>query len=99
MLHFCPQCNQHYDCEPRFQEIFYCSLPLPHPPCSAGLRLGVALPRMCQENGAKLTGEKIDRPDSVRVQTSSCSMTLVPCMVPRGGDHCDFCCTPPVFKV
>ena len=26
-------------------------------------------------------------------------MTLVPCMVPRGGDHCDFCCTPPVFKV
>src|SRR5580704_12059884 len=21
------------------------------------------------------------------------------CVVPRGGDHCDFCCTAPVFKV
>jgi hypothetical protein len=26
-------------------------------------------------------------------------MTLVPCIVPRGGDHCDFCCASPVFKV
>jgi hypothetical protein len=24
-------------------------------------------------------------------------MTRVP-VVPRGGDYCDFCCTPPVFK-
>jgi hypothetical protein len=26
-------------------------------------------------------------------------MTPVPCVVPRGGDHCDFCCTSPIFKV
>jgi hypothetical protein len=26
-------------------------------------------------------------------------MTRIPCVVPSGGDHCDFCCTPPVFKV
>ena len=23
----------------------------------------------------------------------------LPCVVPRGGDHCDFCCTSPVFKL
>ncbi len=26
-------------------------------------------------------------------------MTPIPCIVPRGGDHCDFCCTSPVFKM
>jgi hypothetical protein len=26
-------------------------------------------------------------------------MTLVPCIVPRGGDCCDFCCTSPVSTV
>jgi hypothetical protein len=26
-------------------------------------------------------------------------MTLVPCIVPRGGDHCDFCCTSPVVTL
>src|SRR5260370_17235797 len=26
-------------------------------------------------------------------------MTLVPCIVPKGGDHCDFCCTSPVSTV
>jgi len=25
-------------------------------------------------------------------------MTLVPCIVPRGGDHCDFCCASPIVK-
>jgi hypothetical protein len=25
--------------------------------------------------------------------------TPLPCLVPRGGDHCDFCCTSPVFKL
>jgi hypothetical protein len=28
-----------------------------------------------------------------------CRMTQVPCVVPRGGDHCDFCQTSPVFTV
>jgi hypothetical protein len=26
-------------------------------------------------------------------------MTPIPCIVPRGGDHCDFCCTSPVFRL
>ena len=25
--------------------------------------------------------------------------TPFPCVVPRGGDHCDFCCTSPVFRL
>jgi hypothetical protein len=25
--------------------------------------------------------------------------TPPPCVVPRGGDHCDFCCTSPVFRL
>jgi hypothetical protein len=25
-------------------------------------------------------------------------MTLVPYIVPRGGDHCDFCCASPILK-
>jgi hypothetical protein len=27
------------------------------------------------------------------------SMTPSPCIVPLGGNYCDFCCAPPVFKV
>jgi hypothetical protein len=26
-------------------------------------------------------------------------MISIPCIVPRGGNHCDFCCTSPVFKL
>ena len=56
MLHFCPQCNQHYDCEPRFQEIFDRSLPLPH-----SLQCRTPFESRCPECARKmvlLTGEK-----------------------------------------
>lgn len=36
---------------------------------------------------------------SVCMSSTRQSQTPSACIVPRGGDHCDFCSTPPVFKV
>ena len=53
---------------------------------------------VCQEN-SDTHGREAARFHFVRAQASSRFMTFGPCVVPRGGDHCDFCCTSPVFKV
>jgi hypothetical protein len=96
MLHFCPQCRQHYDCQPG-EKLFLASPHLPH-----GFRCGTPDEWRCPECATKiaiLTGEKPPVSTSFVYKASSRFMTFGPCVVPRGGDHCDFCCTPPVFKV
>jgi hypothetical protein len=59
--------------------------------------LPVALPGV-REESCNPSGREEPHHDPSRLHTG-CGMTLVPCIVPRGGDHCDFCCTPPVIKV
>jgi len=51
---------------------------------------------MRQENGNAHGREGADH-DPIHLHTA-CRMTLVPCIVPRGGDHCDFCCSSPIAK-
>ena len=55
MLHFCPQCVQHYDCQPELQ-LICASLHFPH-----GLRCGTPYQWRCPECAKKaaiLLGQK-----------------------------------------
>ncbi len=38
-------------------------------------------------------------PNAVSFPRNQSAMTLEPCLVPIGGDHCDFCQSSPVFTV